>query len=276
MRGGSLTTLLFLALTAAAPSVRAEDPVVARAGESVVTLAQFRSALIQNRSSGDLGRLADSMTGEGKRRLLEDLLDLRLLAAQARREGADDHPEVKALVELAADTALVREYLKVVAERVDTSEPALRRFHAENRDMFRGERRVKAAHVVAATREEAVAARKEILSGTPIGEVAKRVNVDSTKGLAGELGWVKRGLFVKNFEEALFALRPGEVSEVVKTSFGHHVIRVESVDPGEVTPFEAIREEVRKAMAADALSRLREELRRKHPATVEMKQLEGL
>lgn len=269
-----LVTLLLL--LAAVPAAGGEDPVVARAGDTVVTREQYRAALVQSRTSGDLGALADSMTAEGKRKLLDDLVDLRLIAARARREGVAELPEVKALVQLATDTALVREYLRIATEKLDFSSEGLMHFYREHPDLFRSQIRVKAAHVVTATREEALAAKKEILSGTPLGQVAKQVNTDSTKQLAGELGWVKKGLFVKNFEEALFALKAGELSEVVQTSFGFHVIRVHEVDLGAVKPFEAVKDEVRKAMAAEAVSRLREELKRGKPVTVDLKSLEGL
>lgn len=80
----------------------------------------------------------------------------------------------------------------------------------------------------AAARERAVALRNEIVAGTPFDTVASRESVDSLSAAQGGLlGTVGRGAFVPEFERAAFALRPGEISQPVLTSFGYHIIKVD-------------------------------------------------
>jgi peptidyl-prolyl cis-trans isomerase SurA len=65
--------------------------------------------------------------------------------------------------------------------------------------------------------------------------MAKRFSADSgSREQGGELGWFRRGLMVKEFEDVAFRLRPGEISEPVETVFGFHVIQVERVQPAEI------------------------------------------
>lgn len=65
--------------------------------------------------------------------------------------------------------------------------------------------------------------------------VAKRESMDPvSKEQGGDLGWVRRGVFVPEFEAAMLSTRPGNLSPVVKTQFGYHIIRVDRVQPGEV------------------------------------------
>lgn len=76
----------------------------------------------------------------------------------------------------------------------------------------------------------------EIRKGGDFEEIAKRESMDpGTKALGGDLGWNRRGSgLVPEFEAVMFALRPGEVSPVIETPFGYHIIRVDRVQSAEV------------------------------------------
>jgi peptidyl-prolyl cis-trans isomerase SurA len=76
----------------------------------------------------------------------------------------------------------------------------------------------------------------EIRKGGDFEQIAKRESMDpGTKALGGDLGWNRRGSgLVPEFERVMFALRPGQVSDVVETAFGYHIIRVDRVQSAEV------------------------------------------
>lgn len=75
----------------------------------------------------------------------------------------------------------------------------------------------------------------EIRKGGDFATIAKRESMDlSNKDQGGDLGWHRRGEFVPNFDRVYFALRPGQVSPVIKTTFGYHIIKVDRVQPSEV------------------------------------------
>ena len=76
----------------------------------------------------------------------------------------------------------------------------------------------------------------EIKKGGDFEQIAKRESMDpGTRQLGGDLGWNRRGSgLVPEFEQMMFALRPGEVSPVIETAFGYHIIRVDRVQAAEV------------------------------------------
>src|SRR6185437_11802438 len=76
---------------------------------------------------------------------------------------------------------------------------------------------------------------EEIHRGGDFAQIAKRESMDlTTKDQGGDLGWHRRGEFVPNFDQMYFALPPGQVSPIIKTVFGYHIIKVDRVQPAEV------------------------------------------
>jgi parvulin-like peptidyl-prolyl isomerase len=87
----------------------------------------------------------------------------------------------------------------------------------------------------AAARAKAESLLTEIGKGGDFEKIAKRESMDpGSKELGGDLGWNRRGQMVPEFDRMMFALPPGQVSPIVETVFGYHIIRVDRAQPAEV------------------------------------------
>jgi peptidyl-prolyl cis-trans isomerase SurA len=86
----------------------------------------------------------------------------------------------------------------------------------------------------AAARAKAESLLAELKRGGDFESIAKRESMDPSKDVGGDLGWARRGQMVPAFEWWLFTLPPGQMSPVVETPFGFHIIRVDRAQPGEV------------------------------------------
>lgn len=267
-----LTLLVACAAAAAVPAPvteRAQEAIVARAGTLTVSDTELAAAVRQERLSGDLRRLAEASTADGLERLARGLLERKLLAAHARQAGMHRQPAIAAAMAEATDRILAHGAAEAARAAVDESETSLRRYLADHADAFRSAPRRKARHIIVPTREEALGALADVRRGTPFSEVAARVNTDTTRETGGALGWVPRGVMVKAFEAALFALEPGAVSEPIQTSFGWHLATVEDIDPGTLPPFELVRDRVLEAVREEAVAALKARLWRGHSAVID-------
>lgn len=86
----------------------------------------------------------------------------------------------------------------------------------------------------AAARAKIDSLRTELVGGADFAAVAKRESMDGTAQLGGDLGWVRRGKTVPEFEQWAFSLPVNQLSPVVETAYGFHLMRVDSRQPGEV------------------------------------------
>lgn len=160
------------------------------------------------------------------------------------------------------------EYIAVRPEKLvdpaSFSEAEALAWYEANKSQFDRPERVKARHILIpvgedapeaeqkAAREKIDAAAEALASGKPFAAVADECNVEGAAGPGGELGWILRDQTVPAFEEALFALEPGRLSEPVRTQFGWHLIQVEEKEQGGVLPFAEAEPAVRKDLAKNA------------------------
>lgn len=111
---------------------------------------------------------------------------------------------------------------------------------------------VRARHILVSSEEKAREILKQIKDGADFAELAKKNSEDpesAEKG--GDLGYFRRGQMVAPFEKAAFELEPGQVSDIVKTDFGYHIIKVEDKKIYPVYEFQEVENEIRKMLLSD-------------------------
>jgi len=84
---------------------------------------------------------------------------------------------------------------------------------------------VHCAHILVKTDKEAQAAVERLNRGDRFANVAKEISICPSKKRGGDLGTFTRGKMVREFEQATFNLQKGQVSSIVKTKFGYHIIK---------------------------------------------------
>jgi len=101
-----------------------------------------------------------------------------------------------------------------------------------------------AAHILVPTEEQAKTLKAEIDAGADFAEVAKANSTDGAAAGGGDLGWFSAGMMVKPFEDAVLAMKAGEVAGPVQTDFGWHLIRLNETRIASAPPLADLREEL--------------------------------
>lgn len=133
----------------------------------------------------------------------------------------------------------------------------VRAYYEQNKSRYTTAEQRRASHILitvepgadeaakSAAREKAQALRAKLAEGADFAALAEAESQDSGSAPAGgDLGFFTASMMVKPFADAAFALEPGQISEVVETEFGFHLIKVTEVRPGTQRPFETVRSEI--------------------------------
>jgi peptidyl-prolyl cis-trans isomerase C len=105
--------------------------------------------------------------------------------------------------------------------------------------------RVRARHILVASEQEAQQVRARIEKGEKFEDLAKQYSLDGSKEYGGDLGYFTAPEMVPEFSKAAFALKPGEVSQPVKTDFGWHIIKLEDRKTGGAQPYDQVKTAIR-------------------------------
>jgi peptidyl-prolyl cis-trans isomerase C len=148
-------------------------------------------------------------------------------------------------------------YEKTVLPKVNVTDAEVKKFYDDNQDKFKMPESYHASHILigvdpnakpeekAKAKEKAEVIRKRLIAGEDFAALAKTESTDSaTKDTGGDLGSFGKGAMVIPFEKATAALKPGELSEVVETQFGYHVIKLIEKKDGGTVKFDEVKEKI--------------------------------
>ena len=165
------------------------------------------------------------------------------------------------LDKLKADTRVDISINKMVEAEVAT-QPAptdvqVRDFYDKNPDKFKQDEAVRASHILfrvdenadATTKkkamDEAQSVLKQARGGADFAELAKKHSADGSAAQGGDLNFFTRGQMVPPFDQAAFGMKPGEISDIVTTQFGYHIIKVTERRAPSTVPFDQVSDRIK-------------------------------
>lgn len=189
--------------------------------------------------------------------LASNLAVVRALAAQAEAEGLAADPKVAAALRLARDRVLFEARLAAAAATVQADPAAVERLaladYRANPERFEVPEQIRASHILFRGDDARTRAAVVLLAlrepGADFAALAREHSEDPGSGSrGGDLGWFGRGKMVKAFDDAAFALKPGELSGLVESDFGFHIIRLDEHRPAGRKPFDEVKGELSAAI----------------------------
>jgi len=212
-----------------------------------ISLEEFRQMSEKQPLEGKIRLVSE----RGLRDFLENYVVTReVLYQEAKKKGLDKKKEILAKVEdfrkaMVID-ALLEEALK---EKDEVSDSEIQKYYKENEDRFTEPREVKIRHIVVNSEPILKEVVVKVSRGESFEKLASNYNIDKSREDGGNLGYIRRGQLAPSFaqfEEAAFSLRrKGEISEVVKTPYGYHLIQLEERRGTALRPFDQVKEKIR-------------------------------
>jgi peptidyl-prolyl cis-trans isomerase C len=154
---------------------------------------------------------------------------------------------------------------KQFVQKVVISDKDTKVYYDAHRDLFKRPEQIRASHILIRvdpqadqsqkdeSRKKMEAIQQRLKKGEDFAELAKQYSEDPSSAKGGDLGYFGRGRMVRPFEDAAFALKPGEVSDIVETQFGYHLIKVTERKPETLVPYEEIKDKLQDYLKGETI-----------------------
>jgi len=259
---GILISALSASAQTAQPAAKAEPKVAATVNGEVITVDRINemySAL------NDEMREGYDKNG-GKIALLDNYIKKRLVLQEAMKRNFESDPSVQRELREAHDAVLFDRFTRDVIAAGVVTDADIQGYYAAHLKDYQRPEMIKARHIMATpdegtgvvnttesnaiTREQALAKMEGIAlqlrtRQATFQDVATKYSEDGSATVGGDLGWFPKGKMVPEFEVIAFSLKKGELSHVVETPFGYHVILVEDRKEAGVAPLSEVRDQIK-------------------------------
>jgi peptidyl-prolyl cis-trans isomerase C len=245
-----------------APAAKSDVPATTAAkpsddGEVLATYGGNRLGV--NRVTKEMERLpapsrAYLQAPDRKRQFVENLVLNELLYAEGQRLGYDKDEEIDRQVTDLRRRLVVQRVVREFQKPPEITDEQAKAYYDDNPNLY-STTQIRASHIL--VKDEAAA--KEILEQvkadpSKFGDIAKEKSTDKTSGAkGGDLGMFGQGRMVPEFERAAFTLKPNEISDVVKTQYGFHIIMVTDRKEGERRPFDQVKDQIKATLRNKAI-----------------------
>ncbi len=211
----------------------------------------------------------EGIDGDMKREILSQLIEEVLIAKEAERYGVKvEDREVEAFLgevperlRMGMDPVRLEGWIRrrLLAERmigevvkdVVVEEEDLRSYYRARKEKFKRRGRMRASHIVVATEDEAREVLRRLEKGEDFGRVAREVSISPDRERGGDLGYFHMGEMPEEFEKALAEMEVGELSPIVRTPYGYHILKLTSREGPAVPSFEEVKSWIARRIRAE-------------------------
>ncbi len=259
--------------------------ILAKVGNYTLSANDVQVVMETDPQIKELIRQKPELRGQIERLVVERWLNITLLYLFAKEKGLDKDPFIQKKLSEMERYLLAEEVLQKQLSTVKPTEEELKKFYEKNMELYTEPEGLKLKHILIyvpekadkQTKEKALAKakkiREELRKGAKFEELAKRYSDDTaSREKGGDIGVLRKGMTVPEFEQKVFSLKEGSISEPIESPYGYHVVKVEKRIPPKVKPFEELKDQVQndyiKEKEREIISKLIEELRNKYQPQV--------
>jgi peptidyl-prolyl cis-trans isomerase C len=241
---------------------------VARVGDEIITGQDIENILSQVPPQ----YRARFTTSQGRREVVDNLVDMKMLAWEARKRGLDKQEAVQLKIGFFVEQVLAKELENQLKGSVSVSDKDIEQFYQEHLDRYVTPERIRARHILVGSPELAGDLLRQLENGGDFKELAKKHSSCPSASKGGDLGWFGQGKMDPAFEKAAFALNKGELGGVVKSASGYHVIRLDDRREAKTRSLEQVKNSIERTLQKERADReiddLKQSVRQRAKVTV--------
>jgi len=187
------------------------------------------------------------VSGEEKEMLLYNIIRRKLILQQKGIDDLRKDQDISRRVREFEDELLVKKYLQnQIGSNLQVSDAEISEYYDKNSHEYTSSPKVVARHILLPTQEQAEDVLKKLNQGADFAEMAKKYSIDLPMAKeGGAMGTIEKDKTLPELGNALFILKEGEISEIVKTPYGFHILTVDKIIPAEISSLEEVKPKIR-------------------------------
>jgi len=189
-----------------------------------------------------------------KKQFVENMILNELLYAEGQKQGYDKDEDIDRQVNDLRRRLVVQRVVREFQKPPEITDEQAKKYYDDNPNLY-SSTQIRASHILVKDEAQAREIRDQLKADpSKFAEIAKEKSTDKTSGAkGGDLGMFGQGRMVPEFERAAFALKPNEISDIVKTQYGYHIILVVERKEGERRPFDQVKEQIKATLRNKAI-----------------------
>ena len=232
-----------VALSGCAKKPSPDDRVLVKVSDSVITIKDFKDRISK------LPPYYRKIVEKDKKRYLEEMIMEKLFYEAAIRKGLDRDREVIEIVSQAKKKIVTAKLVETeVDANIKITEPEIRQYYEAHKGEFKTQELWRASHILVSTEQEARDILDSLSRGAAFEIIAREKSMDATASRGGDIGFFRVGQLVPEFEKACLKLDIGQTSDVVRTQFGYHIIKLTDKKEAGVEDFDKAKGKIENAL----------------------------
>jgi len=229
------------------------DNELVRVNDISISLEEFREITERQSLEGKLRLLRE----KDRRDFLENYLITReILYQEASKKGYDKNKQILAKIDDIKRAMVIDAFLEdALSKKGDVSDTEIQRYYVEHKELFTEPEEIKFRQIIVESEPVLQDVLVKLSRGESFEKLASTYNVGKYREDGGNFGTIRRGQLspvLAQFEEAAFSLRnKGEISEVIKTPFGYHIIRLDDKRGTALKPLGLVKERIRHVLESE-------------------------
>jgi peptidyl-prolyl cis-trans isomerase C len=236
------------------------ETILASFGEQTITLGEFNQLWEQVPEEYKL-QLDKSM-------VLEQMISEKLLIQEAKNMGLEKDNDILEQIKKMTEQILVQALIeREILDKVKVDDEEVLEYYEQNKDSFTEKEQVHLYNILLETEEEAQDVLEQLKAGEDFSKIAIEKSTGPSAAQGGDLGYLTKGTIIPEIEDVVFALELEELSEVINTDFGFHILKITEKNPETVKALEEVKEDIIQTLLPtkqkEAFENLLEELKGK-------------
>ena len=203
-----------------------------------------------------------------KSMVLDQMISEKMLIQEAKNIGLEKDNDVLEQIKKMTEQILVQVLIeREILDKIKINDEEVLEYYEQNKESFTEKEQVYLYNILLETEEEAQNVLEQLKAGGDFSEIAKEKSTGPSAAQGGDLGYLTKGTIIPEIEEVVFALEVEELSEIINTDFGFHILKITEKKPETVKSFEEVKEDIIQTLLPnkqkEAFDNLLEELKGK-------------